>query len=323
MQAVKNLINSDVGPKLYDRKTKQTGNERISRHMYLRMEVMYSRPMDAIDRSNFVRHKLVTESIDYGHRNNQPESVDQIPEFIEFFETDMTQFKREKPEEYKTFNDFFTREIKEGARPVAEPEDNSIVVSAADSRLVVFDSLEESENLWIKGEKFSFEKLLGHDEALANIFRKGVLANFRLAPQDYHRFHTPVAGRIEHIKTLGGTTYSVEPCAIKSDVDVLGDNERDVIVIDAGENGKVAFVAIGAMAVGRVTTVIKEGDTVKKGDELGYFSFGGSDVVVLFEKFIKWDDDLKEYSKQGIETLITCNQRIGQYQPKGKTEFSG
>ena len=87
--------------------------------------------------------------------------------------------------------------------------------------------------------------------------------------------------------------------------------------------GEVAYVAIGARAVGRVITVIKEGDTVKKGAEVGYFSFGGSDVLVLFEKFIKWDDDLREYSKQGIETLVKCNTKIGQYQPSAKAEFSG
>ena len=172
MQTVKDVINRDVGPRLYHRHTKELGHETIPILRYLHMELMYSRPMDAIDRSKVVRNKLVTESIDYGHKNNEPESVDQIPGFLKLFNVDMTEYKRENIEDYKTFNDFFTREIKEEARPVAGPENSSIVVSAADSRLVVFNSLEETENLWIKGEKFSFEKLLGHDEALANIFRK-------------------------------------------------------------------------------------------------------------------------------------------------------
>lgn len=320
VERVKEIANSDIGPKLYNREKKKITHERLHLKDQIRFQTLYSRPMDKIDSSNFIRELLVTESIHAGHEYNQPESCKKIPEFIKFFELDMSEFERENIEDYKSFNDFFIREIKSDRRPLAEPDDDSVIVSGADCRLMVFNSLQETTDLWIKGEEFSFEKLLGHDKELTETFRNGVLANFRLCPQDYHRFHTPVSGTIGKITKLPGTTYSVEPCDIKSDIDVLGENEREIIIIDAGKYGKVAFVAIGAKKVGLVTTLVKEGSRVKKGDELGYFSFGGSDVVLMFEKRIKWDDDIREHSVQGIETLLKFNQRIGRFEGEGAQE---
>lgn len=219
----------------------------------------------------------------------------------------------ENPEDYPTFNDFFMREIKPEKRPVADPNDDSVVVCAADCRLTVFDSLEECKNLWIKGTKFSFEELLNNDKELVEHFKDGVVANFRLAPQDYHRYHSPVAGRIVKIVPLPGETFSVVPKALESNIDVLGRNERDIIVIQTQDHGKVCYVPIGVEGVGKVVLYCKEGQEVKKGEEIGAFSYGGSDIVILFENPIEWDKDIREHSVNEIETLIKCNDRIGKF----------
>jgi len=323
IETIKHLIKGeDIGTQIYDRHNKQVINERRPLKEVLEDALMYSDPIDKLDERGLVRHELLTESIHAGHVNNKEKSASKIPGFIKYFEINMSQFQKEKPEEYRTFNDFFIREVKEGVRPVASPDDPLVVTSAADCRLTVFNSLEETKDLWLKGKKFSFEKLLNHDKELTDHFRNGSVANFRLAPQDYHRFHTPVAGTIERITNVGGTLYSVQPKATKSEVDVLGENERDIIVINGANGiGKVAYVAIGAEKVGRVTTLKKEGAVLKKGEEIGYFSYGGSDVVVIFEKKVKWDDDLMEHSLNGMETLLNVNERIGVFEFNGPTDL--
>ena len=323
IQTIKHIIKGeDIGMQIYDRHNKQVINERAPLGEYLEDTLMYSDPIDKIDERGIVRHDLLTESIHMGHVNNKEKSASKIPSFIKFFDIDMNQFQKEKPEEYRTFNDFFIREVKKEKRPIASPDDPLVVTSAADCRLTVFNSLEETTNLWIKGKKFSFEKLLNHDKELTDHFRNGSVANFRLASQDYHRFHTPVAGTIERITNVEGTLYSVEPQAINSKIDVLGENERDIIVINGANGiGKVAFVAIGAERVGRVTTLKKEGAVLKKGDELGYFSYGGSDVVAIFENKVKWDDDLMEHSLNSMETLLNVNERIGVFEFNGPTDL--
>ena len=323
MQMIKHIIKGeDIGTQIYDRKNKQVINERRPIKEHLEAEWMYTSPIDKLDEEGIVRHELLTESIHMGHEKNKEKSAKGIPDFIKFYDIDMTQFQKEKPEDFRTFNDFFIREVKAEKRPIASPNDPNVITSAADCRLIVFNSLEETKDLWIKGKKFSFEKLLNHDTTLTEHFRYGSVANFRLSPQDYHRFHSPVAGTIEKITNVGGTCYSVQPKAIKSEVDVLGENERDIIVIDGAHGiGKVAYVAIGAEKVGRVTTLKKEGAVLMKGDELGYFSYGGSDVLVLFEKKVKWDEDLLEKSLNGMDTLLNVNERIGTFDLTEQTDL--
>ncbi|KAL0335158.1 UNVERIFIED_CONTAM: Phosphatidylserine decarboxylase proenzyme 2 [Sesamum radiatum] len=124
------------------------------------------------------------------------------------------------------------------------------------------------------GRKFSIRGLLG-TEVSSSAFIDGSLVIFRLAPQDYHRFHVPVSGTIEKFVDIPGCLYTVNPIAVNSKYcNVFTENKRVVSLISTKEFGKVAFVAIGATMVGSITFSKKEGDYVKKGDEFGYFSFG-------------------------------------------------
>lgn len=203
-------------------------------------------------------------------------------------------------------------ELKPGARTMAYMNRDDVAVCAADCRLMVFQSVEDSTRFWIKGRKFSIRGLLGKN-VNRNAFLDGSLVIFRLAPQDYHRFHVPVSGIIEKFVDVSGSLYTVNPIAVNSKYcNVFTENKRTVAIISTSEFGKVAFVAIGATMVGSISFVRKEGDHLKKGDELGYFSFGGSTVICVFEKnSIRIDEDLLANSGRSLETLVSVGMQLG------------
>jgi phosphatidylserine decarboxylase len=152
---------------------------------------------------------------------------------------------------YSTFEDFFVRAHKPGSRPIVAENDPSSAVVGADSRVVVYETVQQSKKLWIKGLDFTITNLL-MDNGLGAIFENGAVASFRLSPQDYHRYHSPVTGKIKLFRSMPGDCYQVDPLAIRSDIDILGRNARDYVVIESEHLGDVLFVAIGATDVGSV-----------------------------------------------------------------------
>lgn len=163
----------------------------------------------------------------------------------------MDEFEPSDIEKYTTFEDFFTRRHKPGSRPIYEPDDPSSAVVVADSRVVTYATFPEAHELWIKGNNFSVEYLI-MDRQLARTFADGSVASFRLSPQDYHRYHSPVSGVIKRYRSMPGDYYQVDPVALHSGVDILTRNRRDYVVIKSDEFGYVLFVAIGATEVGSV-----------------------------------------------------------------------
>jgi len=134
----------------------------------------------------------------------------------------------------------------------------------------------------------------------------------RLAPQDYHRWHIPVNGKLGERTPIPGTLFTVNPIAIRQNVNVYTRNKREILELQSKEFGFVVMVAVGATMVGSITILIPDGATVRKGDVHGYFSFGGSTVLLFFERgAIKFDDDLVNNSNDQMETLIRVNTRIG------------
>jgi len=146
----------------------------------------------------------------------------------------------------------------------------------------------------------------------AKLFEGGALGIFRLAPQDYHRFHIPVDGVLEKPKLIKGEYYTVNPMAVRSALDVYSENVRIICPINSPIFGRVMVICIGAMMVGSTIITAEEGQNVKRTDELGYFQFGGSTLVVLFEpgKMV-WDEDLVSNSKQALESLIRVGMSVG------------
>jgi len=210
------------------------------------------------------------------------------------------------------------RKLKDGVRPVQDVDDPAGICSAADSRLTVYQTTDLAKKFWIKGDEFDIPSLLGvpadSDKALA--FNDSSLAIFRLAPADYHRFHSPIDGEIGEIVHIPGQYYTVNPQAVNEvDFDVFTANTRSVLYMKHTHTGlPVAFVAIGALLVGSIawTNGGQKGSTVKRGDELGYFAYGGSTIVALFpQSVIQFDADLVKNSEIPLETLVKVGYSIG------------
>jgi len=135
---------------------------------------------------------------------------------------------------------------------------------------------------------------------------------FRLAPTDYHRFHAPFDCVVTKCINLTGDLYSVKTYAVQSRVNVLTDNQRVVIFLKSPVFGEVAFVAVGATHVGSINLSVKEGQELKANEEVGYFRYGGSTVILVFKAGcgVKFDPDLVQNSAKGTETLIQLGNRL-------------
>ncbi|KAK7246788.1 hypothetical protein RIF29_41658 [Crotalaria pallida] len=298
---------------VYDRKSQRLVEELIDKKIVLSMRAIYQSKVGLGLMDIGVKELLQNISEKQGARMDSPESSADIPKFIESFKDQINLAEVKHPlEHFKTFNEFFIRELKHGSRPIASADRDDIAVCAADCRLMAFKSVDDSSRFWIKGRKFSVQGLLGK-ETCSNDFDDGTMVIFRLAPQDYHRFHMPVSGVIEQFVNIPGCLYTVNPIAVNSKYcNVFTENKRVVSIISTAAFGKVAFVAIGATMVGSITFTKKKGDHVKKGDEFGYFSFGGSTVICLFEKnSIAVDEDLLANSTRSLETLVSVGMRLG------------
>ncbi|CAI8591462.1 unnamed protein product [Vicia faba] len=298
---------------VYDRKSRRLVEEQIDKKIVLSMRAIYQSKIGLGLMDIGVKELLQNISEKQGAKMDSLESAADIPKFIESYKGQINLAEVKYPlEHFKTFNEFFIRELKPDSRPIASAEHDNIAVCAADCRLMAFKSVDDSMRFWIKGRKFSVQGLLGK-ELCSSAFVDGTLVIFRLAPQDYHRFHLPVSGIVEQFVNIPGCLFTVNPIAVNSKYcNVFTENKRVVSIIETVDFGKVAFVAIGATMVGSITFTKTHGDYVKKGDEFGYFSFGGSTVICVFEKdSIAIDEDLLSNSARSLETLVTMGMRLG------------
>lgn len=300
-----------------NRRTKALEEEVIQPTLILAMRNLYqtSAGRSLLRAGGFkVLHHL---TIKQGRYMDSAASVKDIAKFLEMFRgvVDMSEAELQV-EEYKNFNEFFYRKLKPEARPIAHKEEPRVAISAADCRLMVFDSVTEATEFWVKGTKFKISTLLG-DEQLAADYENGAMAIFRLAPQDYHRFHLPARGRVDSIRDISGQYYTVNPIAVNSsEANVFTENKRSVMTIQSPEFGRYLFVAIGATLVGSINWTAKTGDLLNKGEELGYFAFGGSTIITLFKpNVIVFDEDLVSRSRVSLETLVRMGDKIGRRRP--------
>ncbi|KAJ3793371.1 phosphatidylserine decarboxylase-domain-containing protein [Lentinula aff. detonsa] len=294
-----------------NRLTGQLEEEKMQVYVRLGIRLLYKGMKSRMEGSR-ARSLLKSLSIKQGVKYDSPESVRDIPPFIEFHKLDMNEV-RDPVKSFKTFNQFFYRKLKPDARPVDSPLDPYRLVSAADCRFMAFESVSEATKLWIKGREFSVGRLLGNAyKAEAERYNGGALAIFRLAPQDYHRFHSPVDGKIGKMTYIAGEYYTVNPQAIRTALDVYGENARKIVPIDSPQFGRVMAVCVGAMMVGTIQTTVEEGQWVQRGEEFGYFAFGGSTIVLLFEPgVLEWDEDLLINGRAALETLVRVGMGLG------------
>lgn len=278
--------------------------EKISAHVKLGMRIIYN---GKGKESKKFRALLKTLSVRQGKKFDDPASIRQILPFIKFHSLNMEEYEDAT---YRTFNEFFYRRLKPGLR---KPEgDEKIFVSPADSRCTVFSSIHQAKDIWIKGSRFTLARLTKNYKPEVFNDRSCNILIFRLAPQDYHRFHCPCDAVIGKPTFVDGQYYTVNPMAVRSSLDVFGENVRMVIPLESPEFGTLLMIAVGAMMVGSIILDRKEGDFVKRGEELGYFKFGGSTVVLVVpSKSLTLDADLSRNSADGIETLVKVGMSIG------------
>ncbi|WWC68112.1 phosphatidylserine decarboxylase [Kwoniella pini CBS 10737] len=294
-----------------DRRTGQLQEEKMAVYVRLGIRVLYKGAKGQMHSAR-ARKLLKSLSVKQGLKYDSPSSAVDIPGFIAFHNLDIEEIL-DPLDSFKNFNEFFYRKLKPGARPVEEPSNEGRLVSCADCRMMAFETVNEATSIWIKGREFTVDRLLGPNyKDVASRYEGGGLAIFRLAPQDYHRFHSPVKGKIGKMTLIDGEYYTVNPQAIRTSLDVYGENIRKVVPIQSEEFGLVMTVWIGAMMVGSILTTVKEGQEVDRAEELGYFAFGGSTIVCLFEKgSMKFDKDLLQNGRASIETLVRMGSGIG------------
>ncbi len=244
----------------------------------------------------------------YGIWQKCPWTRRKIFSFVKNYEINVDECSKSL-NEYKSFNDFFIRRLKKEVRPINSEE--NVFIAPADGRYLVYPDISLFKEFAIKDSLFSLTKLLG-EASLAKDFVQGSMLLIRLALVDYHRFHFPCRCIPENSKKINGVLYSVHPLAIKRYFRHLGENKRELTVIHSPIFGEFLFLEIGALNVGTIHQTFQPGKEYCKGDEKGFFSFGGSSIVILFRKNqIIFDSDLIRNSKEKIETLCLMGQSIG------------
>ena len=278
----------------YNRSTQSFETEQVYGEGFLRWT--YGSPLGAIALHAFVKRPFF--SAWYGWRMNAAKSAARIAPFIQRYSVDATEFA-DAPESFASFNEFFYRKLKPAARPI-EP-DPSRIVFPADGRHLGFQCASSIDSVFVKGQKFDLTALLG-DEKLAKRFADGALVLSRLCPVDYHRYHFPCAGIPSATHTIQGPLFSVSPIALREKLSYLWTNKRSITQLETPDLGTVLLLEIGATCVGEIYQTFKPGTAVEKGAEKGYFAFGGSSTITIFEPgVVKLDADLLEHSSNQTE----------------------
>ena len=286
--------------KYIDRETGQVQIENVYGEKWL--DWLYHNPIGEATLWTIAKRKIVTSL--YGDQMEKPASADKIAPFIEEYDVDITIAQKQN---FKSFNDFFIRQLKPEARPIVS--DSLAVASPADGKILAYENVSSSD-FYIKGFRFNVDSFLDNTE-LAQKYKDGSMIVFRLAPPDYHRYHFPVSGMTSssNIK-IDGDYFSVNPLALRKKAEIFWLNKREYGVIQTPVFGDVVMVEVGATMVGSMIQTYSS-MTVKKGEEKGYFKFGGSTVVLLFEKDqIKIDADLLSNTANSLETTIKMGEQI-------------
>jgi len=250
----------------------------------------------------------------YGSFQDMPASHRKVRPFIDKFKINIDDYEAgSRPasdvrDSYKTFNEFFIRKFKLGKRPfVSEPHR---MPALAEARYVGFDAIDEKKLYPVKGQFLLAKDLIGNDK-VAKIFEGGPLMIARLCPVDYHRYHYPDNGKILDHFRVPGAYDSVNPLALKFKNQIFIKNERHVSILQTENFGRLAYIEVGAICVGKIIQSHPWKKPFVRGEEKGYFLFGGSTVILLGEKGAwKPSSDIVSNTARGIETYLHLGQEI-------------
>ena len=229
--------------------------------------------------------------------------------YIKKYDIDMREYVHK---EYRSFNDFFIRKRKNHVECFSN--DDGRLISPCDGMLSIYE-VDENPSYRIKHVSYSLGELLG-DRREAEKYRGGLCMIFRLAPYNYHRYCYTDSGRIVRRVELPGILHCVRPAAYER-YPVYVQNSRKYVIQDSEHFGRIIQMEIGALLVGRICDYNRD-INVMKGDEKGYFEFGGSTVLMLFGKgHVKIDNRLGEYIGSGMEIEVRQGEKIGTAYRKG------
>lgn len=208
--------------------------------------------------------------------------------------------------DYKSYNDFFTREVKPELRPIDNRSE--VLISPSDGRVSVYDINDDSV-FTIKNTKYTVESITQSKKA-AEIYKGGKFVIVRLCVDNYHRYCYLDNGRKTKNKFIPGVLHTVNPIA-NDYFDIYKENSRECSVLYTENFGRVMQIEVGALMVGRIKNHDESG-IITKGSEKGMFEFGGSTICLLFEKdTVKIDDDLINNTIEGYETAVKMGEHIG------------
>jgi len=244
-------------------------------------------------------------------------SVRRIAPFVERFAIPMDEFVEEP---WESFNQFFVRRFRHGARPFESAPDR--MPAFAEGRYLAWRRVVPEIAVPVKGAWLRPQAVLAAPEGDADArrwavrFDDGPLLLARLCPTDYHRYHYPDDGTTRAAWRVAGSLHSVHPVALAARGTALCANERRVAILDTARFGLLAFVEVGALGVGRIVQTHPEGSRFARGDEKGMFRFGASTVMV-FGEADRWtpDDDLLERTARGRESLVRLGEAIARATP--------
>lgn len=286
----------------YNRYSGQIETELVYGEPFLKWA--YGNPLGKIALHSFIKRAAFSKW--YGRRMGSSRSRSKIGSFISDYGLDTDEFAQE-PGSFSSFNDFFYRKLKTSARPISEGP----IVFPADGRHLAFTDIDNIDGFFVKGQTFDIHRLLD-DEKLSARYAGGSLILSRLCPVDYHRFHFPVSGQVSSTRLINGPLFSVSPIALKRKLSYLWQNKRTLTTIQTATTGQVLMLEIGATCVGSIQQTYTPGQTVHKGEEKGYFAFGGSSTIVIFEAgTVQFSDDLLSNSRNQMETYARMGDSMG------------
>ncbi len=263
---------------------------------------LYNNPLGKLSLNSLIKQKFVSSF--YGEMMDSPKSIKKIEPFVKNYNIDLNEAEKQK---FVSFNDFFIRKLKSDARKI--DGDSNVIISPGDGKIFAYSNI-TNQDFIVKGYQFNIKKFLQGD-SLAKIYSNGSIIILRVCPTDYHRFHFPVSGKISQLTKIKGDYYSVSPIAIKKMIEIFCQNKREYVTIYTEKFGDIIMAEIGATMVGSIIQTYK-GDKAIKGEDKGCFKFGGSSVVLLFEKNkIKIDKDLLKNTQNNLETEVKMGERIG------------
>ncbi len=288
----------------YNRYTQKIEQESVYGLAWLKWS--YGNPLGRLSLHALVKRAFFSRW--YGRRMDSPSSRAKIVPFLQKYGTDISELA-DPVDSYQTFNEFFYRQLKPSARPISS--DSNSVCFPADGRHLAFQDISEAPGFFIKGQRFDLRKLLG-DSGLAEKYKHGTAILSRLCPVDYHRYHFPVGGQVTRSTLINGPLYSVNPIALRQNLNILAENKRAWCRIESPVLGSVLMFEIGATCVGSFEYTYQPDSWVEKGTEKGYFKFGGSSTFTLFPpNTIQLDSDLIEHSSQQRELYARMGDRMG------------